>query len=191
MQKIPALKSLLLPDTDKVKKMKTYEDLPINKYSHILSQLEFSIASCYSETPRLTDEKVFAVLESLLTDLNTDLHPLEYSKPTRKPKARTAAGSPALKNLICEAAISAITEKPVTQHEFGLCLQFIMYSIDNRSWVPSGSGYLDWISNMFGILPEGKKEGFDEFYDTISQMFGIKTGVLTMDEPIDEQKSEK
>jgi len=50
MQKDPTLylKSSLLPDTDKVKKkMKTHKNLPAEKYSHILSQVEFSITSYY------------------------------------------------------------------------------------------------------------------------------------------------
>lgn len=46
------LGTLLLPDTVEIKKkMKTYEDLQIENYSHILGPIEFSIASYYSENP--------------------------------------------------------------------------------------------------------------------------------------------
>ena len=202
MQQDPTLylKSLLLPDTDKIKKkMETHEDLPIEKYSHILSQIEFSIASCYSENiSGLTDKKTLAVLESLLTSLKikttltSDSYEDSGSQITRKSKnTKTTAISRDLKNSICDAAIESLRKRPVTQHEFELCLRFIMYSIDNRSWVPASRGYLDWISNMFGLLPEWKKEEFDVFYGSISQLFGIEMDLLTMDKTIDEALSKK
>ena len=199
MQQDPTLylKSLLLPDTDKIKKkMETHEDLPIEKYSHILSQIEFSIASCYSENiSGLTDKKTLAVLESLssLKTKTTQTYSYTYSESqTKKSKnTKTATIYRGLKNSICDAAIEALRKRPVTQHEFELCLRFIMYSIDNRSWVPASRGYLDWISNMFGLLPEWKKEEFDVFYGSISQLFGIEMDLLTMDKTIDEALSKK
>lgn len=130
MQKDSHLKLLLLPNTDKVKKrLKSYKDLPAEKYSHILSQVEYSIASYYSENPSgLNDKKVQAVLESLLRELNgntVDSDPYTYNgshKTTKSKKTKTTVVNNTLKNLICDASIEALTEKTVTQHEFKLCL---------------------------------------------------------------------
>jgi len=44
---------------------------------------------------------------------------------------------------------------------------------------------------MFGLLPEWKKEEFDVFYGSISQLFGIEMDLLTMDETVDEAISKK
>jgi len=187
MQQDPTLylKSLLLPDTDKIKKkMETHEDLPIEKYTHILSQIEFSIASCYSENiSGLTDKKIIAVLESLSTSLKTKTAPTysytDSESQTKKSKnTKTATISRGLKNSICDAAIEALRKRPVTQHEFELCLRFIMYSIDNRSWIPGGRGYLDWIANWFGLLEGRKKQEFDSFYDDLSKILVIEKGFL-------------
>lgn len=43
---------------------------------------------------------------------------------------------------------------------------------------------------MFGLLPEAEKEEFDVFYDMISQMFGLKSGVLTLDDVDDKHIEE-
>jgi len=167
---------LLLPDTDKIKKkLKTYEDLQIEDYSHILGPIEFSIASYYSENPAgLTDKKVFITLKSLLTDLNSEVASTSIndscsadcksdfdSQTTRKSKTKvtkTTAIHLGLKNAINDITFRALKEGPITRHEFELCIRYILYTIDNRSWIPTGKGYLDWISNFFGFLTGKKKE---------------------------------
>lgn len=199
---ISSLGSLLLPDSDNIKKkLKTYADLQVEGYSHILGPIEFSIASYYSDNQdKLTDNQVFTTLMSLLTDLDNEKTVTIINScfadcktdPQTNRKSKKAAKtriSFELKNEISNTAIKALKENPVTRHEFELCIRYLLYAIDNRSWIPTGRGYLDWISNFFGFLKDEKKEEFDAFYDMISQMFGIEKDILTMDEMIYEEEN--
>jgi hypothetical protein len=199
-----SLGSLLLPNSNNIKKKtKSYNDLQVEDYSHILVPIEFSIASYYSENQDdLTDKKVFITLASLLTDLNNgvtatsaiDSCPADCKsdpQTTRKSKTKVTKTmiSLGLKSTINNIALQALKESPVTRHEFELCIRYLLYAIDNRSWIPTGRGYLDWISNFFGFLKDEKKEEFDAFYDMVSQMFGIEKDILTMDEMIYEEEN--
>lgn len=96
---------------------------------------------------------------------------------------------PGLKSAINDNVLQALKEGPVTRHEFELCIRYLLYAVNNRSWIPTGKGYLDWISNFFGFLSGKKKEEFDAFYDMISQVFGVEKDILTMDEMIYEEEN--
>lgn len=202
-----SLEAFLLQDTDKTKKkMKTYQDLHVEDYYHIIGPIEFSIASYYSKKPTgLTDKKVFITLKSLLIDLNrktasssiddsrstddesnSDFQPIKKSKTKMTKLATTHLG---LKSAINDVVLQVLKEHPITRYEFELCIKYILYVIDNRSWIPTGKGYLDWISNFFGLLAGKKKEEFDAFYDMISQLLGIEKDLLTMDEMIYEEEN--
>lgn len=152
----------------------------------------------------LTDKKVFITLKSLLADLNgkaasvsigdscsTDCES-DFDSQTTKSKTKatkTTAIHLGLKNAINDISLQTLKEGPITRREFELCIKYILYAVNNRSWVPTGKGYLDWISNWCGFLTGKKKEEFDAFYDMISQMFGVEKDLLTMNVMISEENS--
>ncbi len=166
---------------------KTLNEQEVENYSHILYPIEFAIASCYVENSSITDKMLLKVITSFVKEYSgqhdvgsvvwkkTKIGNVVNANPTR---STTIAMESKLGKALKRAAIEGLQEGPITREEFTLCLRYVAYCIDNRSWIGGGRGYLDWISNWFGLLGGGKKQKFDAFYDELSQVIGIEQSFL-------------
>lgn len=171
--------------TENEKKPETLDELEIENYYHILYSIEFAIALHYVENPSITDKILLKELTSLVRRHSNGQSNVE-SNITKKAKTTNVANanlkSTTMKNHLAtklkQAAIGGLQEGPITREEFLLCIRYVMYCIDNRSWISGGKGYLDWIANWFGLLEDEKKQEFDSFYDDLSQIIGIEKDFL-------------
>ncbi|GEM_PF-4920331 len=170
------------------KRPKTLNELEVENYSHILYSIEYAMALQYAENPDISDKMLLKVITLLMmefSDGKRDVGSVVWKKmKTGNPVNANSASSTTvaleskLGKALKQAAIEGLVEGPITREEFILCLGHIAYCIDNRSWIRGGRGYLDWISNWFGLLGGGKKQEFDIFYDKLSRVIGIEKSFL-------------
>ncbi|MDI6721142.1 MAG: tetratricopeptide repeat protein, partial [Candidatus Aenigmarchaeota archaeon] len=150
---------LLLPDTQEIKKLKTLRGKEEN-YAYILGPLEFTIAACYIDNPKLTDNDIKKSLLQLKTDYEG-----AFSRST-------------MEGMLQLTISIALQHVPLTRHEFLLCIDCILDSIENRSWIPDNRAYLLWIANFFGLLGREEKKRLEKSYGVIGPEVGFDKNVL-------------
>lgn len=167
-------------------KSKIRDELEVENYSHILHPIEFAIASHHVENPNTTDKILLKEITSLVQRYNDGQSDVGSNiwKKVKNPNVdnansrSTTTMENCLTTALKQAAIQGLQKGPITREEFLFCLGYVIYCIDNRSWIPGGRGYLDWIANWFGLLEGRKKQEFDSFYDDLSKILGIEKGFL-------------
>ncbi len=154
------IEQLLLSDTPEIKKLETLRGKEEN-YAYILGPLEFTLAVFYTENPRIADKDIAKILKRLQSN---------YSG---------SADESTLEGMLKMAASLSLQEIPVTTHEFLLCIDCILGSIENRSWIPDNRAYLRWIANFFGLLSQKEKRNFEHLYSEIQKETGVEKDLFT------------
>lgn len=154
-EKFVPTQELLLPDNDEVKKIKTIYKKE-GTYAWLLGRIEFSIASYYLDNPETTDEDVVKALQNFRSNYDKGMN------------------QDSMEGYIQHAASVALQEKAVTKHEFLLVIDYILWSIDNRSWVPDERAYLNWICHFLGLMDKEKEKTFNFFYDLLGNVLDLK-----------------
>ena len=137
-----SLSELLLPDTPEIKEIKSIYEKEY-EYSDYLSEIEFAIAGYYYEENRnLKDKDVISVLKNIKQNRDK---PISFFKKD-------------LEIDIIESLIEPLEENPLTNHEFTLVIDYVLWVIDNRSWVEDKQAYVKWITYVLGFFSKRKKE---------------------------------
>ena len=174
-----SLERLLEPDTSEIKSLKTLHKKE-EEYSPYLLAFEYPIAYYYLEYDRkLTDKDVVRVLRNIKKGIGVNLSCFD------DPLGAT----------ILEALAEALAEKPISKHELVLVIDYILWCIDNRSWMGDKQSYVKGLCYMFNLYSEleerqyvqhieklGKKLGFDK--NTIDGL------LLKNEEPVDNTDEE-
>lgn len=141
-----SLSDFLEPDTPEVKQIRSLQDNEA-EYSQHLGTIEGGIALYYHEQDNtITDREVISVLRNIKMNLDKDVsyfsHPLEL--------------------FMLEPLADVLEEKPITFHEFKLVIDYILWSIDNRSWMGDKQAYLKWICYFLGIYTAKEEKQYEE-----------------------------
>ena len=126
---------ILLPTPERIMKIDTLEGRE-EEYSYYLGTLEYTIATYYYfQDKKLTDAKVIKILKHLRSNLDKTHDFFED----------------ALELELFENLVNVIFDEPISTHEFLLLIDYILISIDNRSWIPDTRAYLKWVCYFFGV----------------------------------------
>lgn len=167
-------------------KIITPEEFDVEDYSDVMYPIEFTIASYYVEHTNLTDKKLEKTITSILK-----IHDKPKASPSKKTTNKvTSKPTPektkdTLSIRLKKAIIHTLKQRPLSREEIFFCFEYILYSIDNRTWIPGNQGYLDWIANMFDLLVGKKKQKFDYMYEDLAQTIGIESDFLKGNIPDD------
>lgn len=113
------------------------------EYSPYLGAIEFAIAEYFLNNQSLKDKEVTRALKNIKENYSKDLH--FFKMP--------------LEREVVKSLSVAIQLNPTTQHEFGLVIKYIVWSIGNRKWLQDSRAYLRWLCYYIGRLdPEREKE---------------------------------
>lgn len=159
-----SLSDYLEPDTPEVKEMKSiYENE--YEYREYLSEIEFSIVSYYYEENRkVKDKDVISALKNI--KLNRD-KPLTFFKKN-------------LEREIVENLIEPLEENPITDHEFTLVLDYVLWIIDNRSWVEDKQAYVKWITYIQGLFSKEEEEKYEKHFKKLTSKMGLTNAQAEM-----------
>ncbi|MBI5390466.1 hypothetical protein HZB02_03185 [Candidatus Woesearchaeota archaeon] len=150
------LPALSLEDTSEIKKIKTLKGKE-EEYSYLLAPIEHAIAAYYAENRMLKDKNVVSMLKNLKTNYASGL--AFFKEPLEREIVRQLTFS--------------VYKKKTTRRELMLAFSYILWCIDNRSWTGDSRAYLDWVLNLFGMMPLQEKRKFQKDYQTLGKKFGI------------------
>lgn len=141
-----SLSDFLKPDTPEVKHIRSLQDNEA-EYSEHLGTIEGGIALYYyKQDNRITDREIISVLRNIKMNLDKDVsyfsHPFEV--------------------LMLGPLVDALEKKPITFHEFKLVIDYVLWSIDNRSWMGDKQAYLKWICYFLGVYTAKDEKQYEE-----------------------------
>jgi hypothetical protein len=158
------LSELLLPDTPQVKEIKSIYEREY-EYSMYLSEIEFSIAEYYyKENHSLKDKDVIAALNNIKQNRNK---PISFFKKD-------------LEIDIIESLIEPLEEYPLTDHEFTLVIDYVLWVIDNRSWIPDKQAYIKWIAYVLGFFSNIEEGKYEREFKKSARKLGVSSAQVDM-----------
>ncbi|HWR24831.1 MAG TPA: hypothetical protein VN278_01240 [Methanosarcina sp.] len=159
-----ALSEFLLQDTPEVKRIKSIYEKEY-EYSEYLGEVEFSIARYYYEDNRkVKDKDVISALKNIKQ--NRDKPIIFFEKD--------------LEREIVESLIEPLEEFPLTNHEFTLVLDYVLWVIDNRSWVDDKQAYVKWITYVLGFFSEEEEIKYERQFKKFAHKLGISDAQVDM-----------
>jgi len=141
-----SLSDFLKSDTPEVKQIRSLQDNEA-EYSEHLGTIEGGIALYYHEHDNtITDKEIISILRDIKMNLEKDFsyfsHPFEI--------------------LMLGPLVDALEKKPITFHEFKLVIDYILWSIDNRSWMGDKQAYIKWICYFLGVYTAKEEKQYEE-----------------------------
>jgi len=159
-----SLSELLLPDTPEIKEIKSIYEKEY-EYSDYLSEIEFAIAGYYYEENRnLKDKDVISILKNIKQNRDK---PISFFKKD-------------LEIDIIESLIEPLEENPLTNHEFTLVIDYVLWVIENRSWVEDKQAYVKWITYVLGFFSEVEEGKYERQFKKSARKFGLSSAQVDM-----------
>ncbi|MFT4344118.1 MAG: hypothetical protein ACMXYE_05225 [Candidatus Woesearchaeota archaeon] len=69
--------------------------------------------------------------------------------------------------------LEALNKKKITKHELKLCIRYILWSIDNRSWLNSKQAYVHWLAHATGTMSEKDAKQYETRIRTFCKRKGV------------------
>ncbi|AKB51991.1 hypothetical protein MSBRW_2738 [Methanosarcina barkeri str. Wiesmoor] len=159
-----SLSEFLVPDTTEIKEIKSiYENE--YEYSEYLSEIEISIAEYYYNYNRkLTDKDVIKALKNI--KLNRDKQISFFEK--------------ALEKKIVKSLVEPLEENLLFDHEFTLVIDYVLWVIDNRSWIEDKQAYVKWITYVLGFFSEEEEKKYERQFKRFARKMGISGAQVDM-----------
>ncbi|AAM05838.1 TPA: hypothetical protein HA338_13430 [Methanosarcina acetivorans] len=159
-----SLSEFLVPDTPEIKEIKSIYNKEY-EYSEYLSEIEFSIADYYYNANRkVTDKDVIRALKNIKE--NRDKPISFFEKPIEKE--------------IVKSLVEPLEESPLYDHEFTLVLDYVLWSIDNRSWLEDKQAYVKWITYVLDFFSEAEEKKYESKFKKFARKMGISGAQVDM-----------
>ncbi|MBI5390209.1 plasmid pRiA4b ORF-3 family protein [Candidatus Woesearchaeota archaeon] len=157
------LGSLLREDNDSIKQMKTLFNKE-EEYEDYLGAIEFTIANYFLEHRNLKDKDVERIIKNLKKNYlqNIDLFETELERE------------------IIDALCMALQEKSITPHELRLIFDYILWSIDNRTWVPDKQAFVKWLPYFFELYEDKEMRNYHINLTKIARRMGVPHAQIDM-----------
>ena len=154
---------ILLPTPERIMIIDTLEGME-EEYSYYIGTLEHTIATYYYfQDKKLTDKKVIKILKHLRSNLDKTHDFYED----------------ALELELFEKIVDVICDEPITTHEFLLVIDYILMSIDNRSWNPDTRAYLKWVCYFFGVNTPEDDLKYERTIKNLAKMCNIPDDMIS------------
>ncbi|MBS3123578.1 tetratricopeptide repeat protein [Candidatus Woesearchaeota archaeon] len=127
------------------------------RYASFLYAIEESVTYEYLQNNKIKDKEIIGHLKFLLKNINSsiDLFNSDFEKH--------------LYNNIIEA----LNEKSVTLHELKLCINYILWSIDNRKWLNDSQAYVKWLAHSIGLMEPNESKAYETKVTLLCKRQGI------------------
>ena len=159
-----SLSELLVPDTQEIKEIKSIYEKEY-EYSDYLSEIEITIAAYYYEENRnLKDKDVIAALKNIKQNRDK---PISFFKK-------------GLEREIIGSLIETLEENPLTDHEFTLVIDYVLWVIDNRSWIPDKQAYVRWITYVMGLFSKEEEKKYEMEFKKAARKLGVSSAQVDM-----------
>ena len=152
-----SLSEYLEPDTPEILEIKSLYHSE-QEYSVWMATIEYTIANYYYNTnKKLRDKNVISALKNIKKNYEKDI---SFFKSE-------------LEKAIVENLLKTLEEFPLTHHEFKLVLDYVLWVIDNRSWVENKQAYVKWITYVLGLLSKEEEEKYEKQFKRQTRKMGV------------------
>ncbi|MCQ1536186.1 hypothetical protein FTO70_10945 [Methanosarcina sp. KYL-1] len=154
-----SLSRYLKPDTPEVKEI---EDLHEKEYEYgdYLGEVEYSISRHFYEADRkIKDKDVVSALKNIRKNFGKNISFFKLD----------------LEKEILETMIELMEEEPITHHEFRLVIDYVLETIENRSWMEDEQAYVKWAAYMMGFYNEEEKVEYEESVKKLASRLGLSS----------------
>ena len=152
-----SLSEFLVPDTPEIKEIKSIYEKEY-EYSEYLSEIEFSIADYYYNANRkVTDKDVIRALKTIKENRDK---PISFFEK-------------ALEKEIVKSLVEPLEDNLLYDHEFTLVLDYVLWVIDNRSWMEDKQAYVKWITYVLGFFSEEEEKKYESKLKKFARKMGI------------------
>lgn len=159
-----SLSEFLLPDTLEIKEIKSIYNKEY-EYIEYLSEIEFSIANYYyNENRKITDKDVIRALKNIKE--NRDKPISFFEKPLDKE--------------IVKSLVEPLEENLLYDHEFTLVLDYVLWIIENRSWMEGKQAYVKWITYVLGFFSESEEKKYESQFKKFARKVGVSGAQVDM-----------
>ena len=158
-----SLSKYLKPDTPEILKIKSLYNLEY-KYSEWLGTIEYAIADYYSDNRKLQDKNVVLALKHIKKNYEKDI---SFFKD-------------GLEKAIVEDLLEVLEKSPLTHHEFILALDYVLWVIDNRSWMKGTQAYVKWSSYVMGFFSEEEEDKYEKQFKSQTRKMGVSDAQADM-----------
>ncbi|MBI2671530.1 hypothetical protein HYX16_01210 [Candidatus Woesearchaeota archaeon] len=76
------------------------------------------------------------------------------------------------KRLMFELSL-VLQEKSISYHELAIALNYILWAIDNRKWIPGNSSYLRWVTYFCKLYDKVEMKKYEEFIRKFTKRSGL------------------
>jgi len=163
------LGKLLKEDSDEAKQIKTIHNHE-DDYAAYLEEAEMAIAGFFMDNRNLKDKDVEDSLKNIKKNYLQDLS--FFSKDIEKE--------------IMRGLSLALQEKSITHHELKLVVNYLLWCIDNRSWLNDSQGYVRWLPYFLGFYEPDEERKYEERLKKTARRLGVPpdqiNAMLNMDE---------
>jgi len=142
------LNELLVPETTKVKKLKAITGKKVEEYGDVFFPIESNIAEYFLENQQIKDADL---KKALINFKKSPFNEFDYSKFP-------------IENEVQFGASIGAQNKKISLYELKLIVDFLIFSIENRDYIPGEKGYLTWICAFLGYLDEKSIKEIEERY---------------------------
>ncbi|MFH1835831.1 MAG: hypothetical protein ABH851_06555 [Methanobacteriota archaeon] len=129
------IKELLAEETSETKKLETIY-MREEDYAHILEPVESMIVEYWLDNPKTTDKQVAKALKKFLKN------PFKEYDSSKK----------LLEYGVQYALSVGLQEQAATRNELNAVIEYLLWSIDNRSWMRDKQAYLKWLAAFLGYI---------------------------------------
>ena len=152
-----SLSEYLETDTPEILEIKSLEYRE-PEYGEYLGAIEYSIALYYYENNRkIEDKDVILALKNIM--LNYELDISFFSRD--------------IEILIINNLIWPLREKPITHHEFRLAIDYVLWVIENRTWMEDKQAYVKWVAYAMGLYSEEEEKKYERNFKRLAKKRGM------------------
>lgn len=154
----------LEPDTPEILEIKSLFNLEYD-YSEYLGTIEYAIADYYYDTDReLLDKDIILALKNIKQNYDKDI---TFFKSD-------------LEKLIVEDLLEVLEDNPLTHHEFKLVIDYVLWVIDNRSWVEDDQAYVKWTTYVLNLFSKEEEEKYEKEFKKSASELGLNDAQIDM-----------
>lgn len=157
-----SLEELFKSDTPEIKSIKTLHKRETEYAAHLLA-FEYPIAYYYIEYDRkLSDKEIVKILRNIKKNINKKFsyfeNPVEIT--------------------ILEALEEVLAYKPISKHELLLVIDYILWCIDNRSWMGDRQAYVKGLCYMFDLYTELEERQYVQHIEKFGKKLGLDANTI-------------
>ncbi len=147
---------LLKEDNPQVKEIKTIFNREW-EYEDYLGEIEYLIAEFFLKDRTLKDKDVEQAIKNIKKNYRQDLNFFQ---------------SKLEKEIVLQLSV-VLQEKSITHHELKLVLDYVLWSLDNRSWMSDKQAFVKWLPFFFDLYGTKEKKEYENHILKLGRRRGL------------------